>query len=441
MAIMIPQPVRRLAKWVGYPLFGFFVFLTTLFATLPRERIKERIESLAATATGAEVTIGDLGLTLFTGPGVTLTNVIVKTRAPTPSDKPARWVIDDATVHAGILDAVRGRADLSFDAHFAGGSLEGQLRANPDETMVKVDLAEILLQRLPGIAQALTLPVEGSLTVKGDVTAPMPHPAQALGRVDLSCDKCVIGDGKAKISVQGDPMLSQGITFPRLQLGTVKGAIVVEKGRATFKDVRAHSADVDLELDGYIELRDDLRASQLHLYLRFRPSPELVKREPTMDLLQNMLGTLARRSDGYIGFSITGALSMPLPIPSKDPPPGVVLGKAAPPIANVAPPPPRPSVPAPRPSAPAPHIAEVAPSAPAPTPEPSTPVAAPPPGPTAMPPTPAPMMLAPAARMGAMRAVMGEPGAAPAPAADDKEREPSEPPGADPHPPAAENVQ
>src|SRR5207248_10880266 len=130
---------------------------------------------------------------------------------------------------------------------------------------------------------------------------------------------------KAKLTVPGDPFLSQGLTFPKIKLGRLSGRVAIEKGRARFEGIRVHSADGDATLEGYVELHDPLGTSQMHAYLRFKPAEELVKREPTVELMNNALGGTAKRPDGYIGFQVTGPLAALFYLPSKDPPLGVTV--------------------------------------------------------------------------------------------------------------------
>jgi len=161
-------------------------------------------------------------------------------------------------------------------------------------------------------------------------------------------------------------MLAQGITVPHIKVGRLSGLITVEKGRATLKDFRAHSPDLDLQVDGYVELRDPLSFSVLHLYVRFKPSEALAKREPTIELLNNVLSGTAKRADGFFGLSLLGTLASPLPNVTKDAPPGILAGgsgSVSVSAVHTAPSPPMPHFGSPVPSV-------VAPSAPAPAPEP-----------------------------------------------------------------------
>jgi hypothetical protein len=311
---------------------------------------------------------------------------------------------------------------------------------------VAVEVAKLVLNGVPGIQQSFGgLPVEGTVSGKLDVSVPKNLLANANGNIDIDIGDFSIGDGKAKLTVPNDPFLAAGMTFPRIKLGKVGGQIVIEKGRARFEGVRVHSADGDATLDGYVELHDPIGMSQMHAYLKFRPSDALVKREPTVELLTNAMAGTAKRADGYLGLQMTGPLSAMFFLPSKDPPFGVTTGGEAggpptttPPVTVSRPttfvPPPNNPLPAPPPPEPAPlatgnsaappPAAATAPVPPAGTPgaptsgAPGAPPqpATPPPGGTeiaAPPPTSGPQLAAPPT----VRALRGEQPAEPPPPA------------------------
>jgi type II secretion system protein N len=381
--IAIPPRLRQALRYAGYPAFALAVALSTLFATLPRDRIKDKLESTLSAdpmsgtpgALGMEVSIGDLGLTLFTGAGLSGKNIVLRSRPVRTGEKPARYVIDDATVHVGLFGLLFNRPSYSFKAHLLSGTVRGALGLSPAEQDIDIDADGLVLTNLPALQDALGLPVQGTLSGKIDAVAPKSLAANLSGTVELAIDELVIGDGKAKLSVPGDPFLSQGVTFPKLRLGRLAGKVVMDKGHARLENIAAHSPDVDITLDGYIELRDPLSMSQLHGYLKFRPSEALLKREPTVALVTGAIAANAKRADGYYGFQLSGPLMAIFPLPNVNPPPGVVVKSgpdlpptvpataglhlpppppASPPPAALPPPPPDPPPSEPPPEAPEP---------------------------------------------------------------------------------------
>lgn len=398
---------RRIIGWSGYPLFALFVALLAFYWSVPRERVKERLETaLSADVTsgqplaiGMDTEIGDLSLRLFTGLGFKATDIVLRTRPMNTSEKPARYVIDDVRVRLGLFSTLFGRPSYSFKAHALSGVVEGHVSGNNDESKVDVELDKLVLNGVPGIQQAFGgLPVEATISGKLDVSVPKNLLANANGTIDIDIEDVSIGDGKAKLTVPNDPFLAAGVTVPRIRLGKLAGQIVIEKGRGRFEGVRVHSADADATLDGYVELHDPIGLSQMHAYLKFRPSEALLKREATIELLTNALAGTAKRADGYLGIQLTGPLSGVFFLPSKDPPFGVSTrsepaAAATPPPASpkpaapsfTPPPTPPPSTPPPPPPEPAPlntgnGAAPTAPPVQGPPPGPVPPAGAPPSG-------------------------------------------------------------
>lgn len=384
--IQIPARYRKILYYAGYPLFAVAVTLVTVFVSLPRDRIKDKVEATLSAdpfsgqpgALGMDVSIGDLGLTLFSGAGLRVKDVVLRSRPLKESDKPARYTIDDLTVHVGLLGLMFNRPTYSFKVHGFQGEVVGAVSISPAEQRFRVDASGLVLTGVQSLSQAVGLPVEGTVSsVKLDAVAPKGLTANLEGVLDFEVDGLVIGDGKAKLTVPGDPFLSQGLTFPKLKLGKLSGHVVMEKGRARLEDVRVHSADGDATLEGYIELHDPIGSSIMHGYLKFRPSEALTKREPTVELMNNALAQ-AKRPDGFIGFQLSGPLTSVYYLPNANPPPGVLSKAGAPSLPSApataptvqAPPPPPHALPQPFPTEPA--------EPPPPPPPPPSPVAEPP---------------------------------------------------------------
>jgi type II secretion system protein N len=405
--IAIPHRARRALSYVGYPAFAVVVAVLTLYGTLPRDRIKDRLEQQFAAdptsgqplAIGMDTTIEDVSLTLLSGPGIKGTNLLLRTRPANPNDKPVRYSVDDATVHVGLLGLMFGRPTYTFKVHALKGVATGLVGLSPDETRLEVEIGGVDLGAAPALSQQAGLPLEGTLEVKLNVVAPKNLAATSNGSFELALEDVVIGDGKAKLTVPGDPFLSQGLTFPRIRLGKLAGQAAIEKGKAKLDGFVVHSPDVDLTLEGFIELRDPIGMSQVHAYLKFKPSEALIKREPTIELMNNTLGAMAKRADGYIGFQLTGPLSAVFVMPSKDAPPGVVsrpLATGTVSAAPVAGAPGSPGAPVMMPPPIAPPHAALPPPPPPPEPErdrdrdrdePQQPAPAPPPPPSVPAPT------------------------------------------------------
>ena len=365
---------RRVLRAAGYSTFGLLTFCFAFSASIPRDRIRDRLERelsqdagpSAPLGLGMDVTIGELGLSLLP-PGAALREVTLKSRVPLSpggapgEEKAARSFIDALEVRPSLWGFLFGRRGGSLELRGFRGEVqvEGGLKPitqkgdgkAPEvklfEGEVKLDASGITLALVPGLAKAVPLPLLGTLDAKGELKGNLdqrtmaPQVQSLLGELNLTVAGCVLGNGKAQLKIPGDPFLSQGLTFPRVELGKVTGRIRVEKGRVTFEGMRAKSADAEAALDGYIELREPLQFSELHLYLRLRPSAALAGREPKIQMLESAL-MMGKRADGFLGLSLQGTGAAPQARPAKDPPPGVTVrslaaAPAAPGAATAAP--------------------------------------------------------------------------------------------------------
>jgi type II secretion system protein N len=374
----------------------------TLYGTLPRDRIKDRLEtalsadpsSFQPLGIGMDVTLNDIGLTLFSGAGIHVKDAVLKSRPFDSTVKPVRWFVDDATVHFSLLGLLFSRPSYRWVGHALKGEIAGKWSLAPDLARLRLQLDGLVLNGVQSIQQvAGGLPVEGTLSGKFDLDLPKQQVSDSSGSIVINLDDLSIGDGKAKLTVPNDPFLAGGLTVPKIRLGKLEGHISIEHGRARFDDVRLHSLEADATLEGYVELHDPFSTSQIHAYLRFRPSETLTKREPTLDLLMTAIQR-AKRPDGFLGFSISGSISMPQFLPSTEPPQGVVSHAGAPPLPSIHTTTP---VAAPQIHMPPPVIPPPAAEPPPTTTTPVVDLPPPPPPPPPLPPPPPPATPAPEA--------------------------------------------
>jgi type II secretion system protein N len=215
-----------------------------------------------------------------------------------------------------VLPLIFGIVDVSFGLEGLGGTLDGSFRRGKQDARARLRTRDLALGQIPGLADKLGLPLAGRLDLEVELELPQQKFAEARGSIDLSCSECSVGDGKAKLKIPSDPFLAQGVTVPRVRLGTLRGQVTVEKGAASLHKVEAKSADAELSLDGRIDLADPVTRSQLQLYLRFRPSAAMIQREATFQLLTSSLES-GKRSDGFFGLAVGGTLAAPQVRPSK----------------------------------------------------------------------------------------------------------------------------
>ena len=400
MVAITSDKLRRLRRSVLYGLFGLGVFITALYVCFPSQRAKEVAIRLAA-AQDLDVEIGSASPAF--GLGVVFRDILVRTRPPT--GKPTRFTIDSARIALSpwsllssnktvtvSLEAFGGRIDMTQTGALTGNSTKKRLF----ELAVKA--RGVKMSELPGVREALNIPLAGTAKLDLKITSETGKLAEADGEATFSCDGCVVGDGKTPLKVAGNPFLAGGLTLPRLRLGDFGGQVSIQKGLARLQEIGGRSPDGEVALEGEIALHDPPPQSTVNAYLRFKLSDSFLKQAGAVQTILQMAGAAGKRPDGFYGMRLSGrlgqlnppVLSPTSPVMSTPPRPAThsAITPRPPPAARPALPLPPPMPPAPSPAPPAAAAA----AAPAPPPEPPPPP--PPPAPPASPPPPAPAPVA-----------------------------------------------
>jgi type II secretion system protein N len=157
--------------------------------------------------------------------------------------------------------------------------------------------------------------LEQGVDIKGLITS-------LLARFDLVDQKFSRANGELRASGKEfllDPASFQlGMPLPILDLGGLELEARAERGRLQFQKFVLGSPQKDLEIrvEGDVQLADNLQFSRLNLRLRIRPSAKILQAVPA---LPGMLGLVAaKRADGTYGMKVSGVLAS-LGMPQPDP--------------------------------------------------------------------------------------------------------------------------
>ncbi|MGE3262800.1 MAG: type II secretion system protein GspN [Bacteriovoracia bacterium] len=141
---------------------------------------------------------------------------------------------------------------------------------------------------------------------------------------DLSLEGQRLSKGDGTIRAAGknivlDPAsLQLPVALPILDLGPLEIQAKLLRGKLLLEKVQLGGPTKDLELrvEGNIQLAEPVNYSRLDLRLRLKPSDRLLRALPT---LQSMLDSLAaKRSDGFYGMKLAGSIAA-VGLPQPDP--------------------------------------------------------------------------------------------------------------------------
>ncbi len=317
--MVLTERHKRILKWVGYPLLALFTFVITLHLTFPYDRIKDKLVN--SLSDKYEVSVGSVKPTVFPG-GLVISKLMLRPRPKKPDEDPPLLQIKRLELDASLLGAIRGRLDVNVNADIGSGAVTGNVVATKAGLWAEFQTKKLALQDVPGLSEAIGLPMERGLNAKISLHLPKQRWREAEGKIQLSCPGCTAGDGVAKIKPRPRArgrvnsqraqaraqFIGDGIEVPRLDLGDLHALIEIKAGKGKISDFNATSPDGELHIDGDIDFRDPFKRTQLSGCLRFKFTPDFAEREPKFANVGALTGVEVQ-PDGFTDLRITGPLS------------------------------------------------------------------------------------------------------------------------------------
>jgi type II secretion system protein N len=313
---------KKLAKWIGYPLLAIFTFVFTLAYTFPYDRLKDKI--IEGLNDKYEVSILSIEPSIIPGTFV-INTMMLRTRPKTAEEKPITVVIDEVEINVGVMSAIFWSMDMAkvgveIEAKIGSGALEVELEHDKGDNTVMVNANTELLPigSMPGVSEAVGLPMTGGLSAQVSVVLPKGKWSKADGKIKLNCVGCTVGDGVAKMKMKPRPgapkrrraalFQGEGLTVPRLNLGAVLGEIEVKKGKGKIKRLAAKSKDGFLNIEVELVIKDPFKESLFPGCMTFGFSEDLKEREPKFMGIEAGLPPKSKQEDGSYALPTKGKL-------------------------------------------------------------------------------------------------------------------------------------
>lgn len=377
--------LRRVAVWVGYPLFYLFCLALFGYLTFPFNQLRGRVIAEFDRAQKprpgedpVQLSIDELDSYWFSGvemTGVRLT-IPPKRERPTaraggfggfggPAKKeddepkaPSEIVIDHAVARVQLLPLLVGDVIVNFEAEALGGTVEGTFPAR-GEGEVDVQFDGLQLEKVGPLEDVLQgVPMSGFASGSVELTPKEGSLAMADGSLSLTIEGVKLGK-KMKNEDTGemeDVVEIQGIRVPAIMVGTIAVQGAATDGLLTVDRFGARGRDFELTGSGKVKLDEPLGRSQADLSLQFKFTDAYRTASAAATSLLGKPGDAipplieagrsplkrAKTDDGFYRFTLNGPLakldprpaggasaSRPATLPKPRRPPTRVPGKKA----------------------------------------------------------------------------------------------------------------
>lgn len=281
--------VRFGLRLVGYAALALVTFVFALHLTFPYERVRD--QAMNALASKYDVTIGGVERSLVPG-RFALTAVTLRSRPSVAGQPTTTMYFKRVEIDLGFRALLSGKTEIGLDIATGTGAITGTLVLDKRQMAADFRLAKVPLTMIPGVSDAVGLPMSGNADGKIKLTLTKVPGKQdvdwskANGVFELACKSgCLLGDGQAKIYPKskrpGDEAWTKdGVIVPTLRIGSFNLAIDIVKGVAKRRAFTLNSPDGEVELDLEIKLARVINDSPITGCIKYKCSKELYDREP-----------------------------------------------------------------------------------------------------------------------------------------------------------------
>lgn len=194
------------------------------------------------------------------------------------------------------------------------GKLHGGIEDSDKHWRARYKGTGVDIAQIPQVANAVGLPVGGSVDVDIDVTVPKQNGqldySLARGIIDVECtaDCSVGGDGavlKPRLNnARAAAFAGDGIQFGKLALGKLSARIEIGDGTARITRWQLSSPDIEIALAFEAQLAKELGHISADGCLRYKTTPTLRERDPKLDAVFAATGAV-RGDDGFYAIKLT----------------------------------------------------------------------------------------------------------------------------------------
>lgn len=297
---------RRWVVVTGYVSLAFLSFVFFLFQGFPFERLVRAQLANVEREAGLKIDFASLksGWTLnLVGTDVRVRSAVPRGVATVePSEPIARF--DKLSVSPRILPLLRGKAGVRIDGLAYGGRIKGTIGGNKKTADVDLVVSNVELAKYGLLANKYQINAAGVVSGTIDLTIDQEDAAKSKGKINLAVKNARLDES--------NPYNLQKIPATTFDKG---GAVVIDvkDGKVTFTDVGLHGDDLDVSLEGDLQLRKRLNISQWSARTAIKVSDSFKSAVPLLDAF---LGP-GKGGDGVYRYKLSGILGRPRPSPDK----------------------------------------------------------------------------------------------------------------------------
>ncbi len=302
-------------KIAGYAFLALVTFVYAIHLTFPYDRVRDKlVESLSSKY---DVTISGVERSLVPG-RFALTGVTLASRPAAAGQPITTMYFKRVELDLKLLPLLGKRLVAGLDISTGQGTIIGTVEQDGTTTIANFTLRHVPLATLPGISDAVGLPMDGNADGKVSLRLPKGDWTKAVGKFDLGCNVgCAVGDGVTKIYPKPQrpadaALYRDGLTVPKIDIQRFAIGIDVAKGVAGLRSFEFLSDAGKVEVDFDIKLARAIGNSMINGCLRYQCSAEFRLKYPGL-----CIGSPIVDEQGMLNVKLSGQVSKMRRLPQR----------------------------------------------------------------------------------------------------------------------------
>ncbi|HVV87878.1 MAG TPA: type II secretion system protein GspN [Kofleriaceae bacterium] len=310
-------PRARVAlKIAGYTFLALVTFVYAVHLTFPYERVRDKL--VEALSSKYDVTVNGVERSRFVPGRFALTGVTLTSRPAAAGQTVTTMYFKRVEVDLKVLPLLGKRLVAGLDVRAGTGSMTGTFEQDGTTTIANFTLKRFPMANLPGISDAVGLPMDGNADGKLSMRLPHGDWTKAVGKFDLGCSiGCAVGDGVTKIYPKPQrpsdaALYRDGLTVPRIDIDRVNIGIDVAKGAAKLRSFELKSPAGEAAVDFNIKLSRSLQNSTIDGCIRYRCMGEFLQKYPGL-----CIGSPIVDEQGMLNIKLSGQVARMRRLPQR----------------------------------------------------------------------------------------------------------------------------
>ncbi len=292
--------MKRYQKYLIFSTLFWLAVYAGLIFSFPSELVKGKILAQLNQSQDYGFSINSLKITMRLGVKCEGVKLLFK-NSGTSDETRLSLFLDELYVSVRFWPLLFGEVKLFVSSELYGGEIEVDYLLHKEKPSFSAHITSIQLEKAQFLKQWTVVPLHGIVD----------------GEISLNLDPKSVRNTSGNVQLQITQASTAGaeifgFTLPPLSLGDINWKIPLQEGKIAFDKLSVKSKDLEMLLDGNVQMREKFVTWTTRSNVQFKFSDEFLKKNGKIQAAIDLAGMReARNEQGFYEYMIQGRLASP----------------------------------------------------------------------------------------------------------------------------------